>query len=161
MDRVPFAAPAIIPDGECRSDVCLGQDGKFLDVFEHDERATYAPPHNLQEAQQSVQDIGTQCNEQIQVSRTTASGFRLSYAAPSQDSWLDGSGRERTVSQAEGGEQGDHLMPLRFSIGIPGVLEDVSRSLESREHVCAFLDDVHVLFHPDRVVTLHGVLMEV
>ena len=39
---------------------------------------------------------------------------RLSYAQPSQYSWYDEDGVRRTVTQAEGGEQGDPLMPLLF-----------------------------------------------
>ena len=45
---------------------------------------------------------------------------RLSYAQPSEYSWYDDLGRRRTVRQAEGGEQGDPMMPLLFSIGIRG-----------------------------------------
>ena len=37
---------------------------------------------------------------------------RLSYAQPSCYGWHDQEGRRRTVTQAEGGEQGDPLMPL-------------------------------------------------
>ena len=47
---------------------------------------------------------------------------RLSYGQPSQYTWQDESGQDRTVVQAEGGEQGDPLMPLLFSIGIQGAL---------------------------------------
>ena len=43
---------------------------------------------------------------------------RLSYAQPSTYGWFDEDGKRRAVSQAEGGEQGDWLMPLLFSIGI-------------------------------------------
>ena len=53
----------------------------------------------------------------------------LSYAEPSKYDWHDDEGRRRTVTQAEGGEQGDTLMPLLFSIGIQSALEEVSQSL--------------------------------
>ena len=44
---------------------------------------------------------------------------RLSYVQPSRYNWVDEEGHRRTVTQAEGGEQGDLLlMPLLFSIGI-------------------------------------------
>ena len=50
---------------------------------------------------------------------------RLSYAQPSTYAWYDDEGERRIVTQAEGGEQGDPLMPLLFAIGIQGVLEEV------------------------------------
>ena len=45
-------------------------------------------------------------------------------------------GVRRTVTQAEGGEQGDPLMPFLFSIGIQGVLEEVATQLEDGEQLC-------------------------
>ena len=57
---------------------------------------------------------------------------RLSYAPPSSYGWFDEEGRRRIVTQAEGGEQGDPLTPLLFSIGIQSALE-VARSLERGE----------------------------
>ena len=68
---------------------------------------------------------------------------RLSYGHPSTCSWWDQNGDRRAVSQAEGGEQGDPLMPLLFSIGIQGALEEVAGTLEagatlrfSGRHLC-------------------------
>ena len=60
---------------------------------------------------------------------------RLSYAQTSQYSWYDEDGVRRTVTQAEGGEQGDPLMPLLFSIGSQGVLEEVATHLEDGEQL--------------------------
>ena len=62
------------------------------------------------------------------------------------------------VTQAEGGEQGDQLMPLLFSIGIKGALEEVAASLLPGEQLCAFLDDVHLLCEPSRVRFLYDLL---
>ena len=62
------------------------------------------------------------------------------------------------VTQAEGGEQGDPLMPLLFSIGIQGALEQVARSLGPGEHLCAFLDDIYMVCEPDRVRPLYDLL---
>ena len=45
-------------------------------------------------------------------------------------------------TQAEGGEQGDPLMPFLFANGIHGALEEVASSMEHGEQFCAFLDDV-------------------
>ena len=66
---------------------------------------------------------------------------------------------QRTITQAEGGEQGDPLMPL-FSVGIQGVPEDVATHLVEGEQLCAFLDDVYLLSGPARVEPLHKVLEE-
>ena len=60
--------------------------------------------------------------------------------------------------QAEGGEQGDPLMPLLFSIGIQGALEVVAAVLLPGEQLCAFLDDVYLLCDPSRVKALHELL---
>ena len=68
-------------------------------------------------------------------------------------------GEQRTITQAEGGEQGDPLMPL-FSVGIQGVTEDVATPLVEGEQLCAFLDDVYLLCGPARVEPLHKVLVE-
>ena len=85
---------------------------------------------------------------------------RLRYAKPSQYSWWDDEGRRRVVFQAEGGEQGDPLMPLLFAIGIQGALEEVAVSLEPGEQLCAFLDDVYALCRPERVKAIHDKLAD-
>ena len=85
---------------------------------------------------------------------------RLSCGTPSRYSWVDAGGRQRFVTQAEGGEQGDPLMPLLFSIGIHGALEEVASSTERGEQLCAFLDDIYVLCAPHRVVPLVKQLSE-
>ena len=83
---------------------------------------------------------------------------RLSYARPSSYAWFDAHGEQHNVHQAEGGEQGDPLMLLLFSIGIQSALEVVAGQLLHGESVCAFLDDVHILCQPGRVHVLHSVL---
>ena len=40
------------------------------------------------------------------------------------------------MTQAEGGEQGDPLMPLLFSIGIQGALEEVADAMRPDEQIC-------------------------
>ena len=69
----------------------------------------------------------------------------LSCANPSLNNWWDDAGRKRTIVQVEGCELGDPLVPLLFSIGIQGALEEVAATLEHGEQICAFLDDVYVL----------------
>ena len=58
----------------------------------------------------------------------------LSCATPSKCSWYGDDRQKHTVTQVEGGEQGDPLMPLLFSIGNQGALEEVSCS--SMENGC-------------------------
>ena len=60
------------------------------------------------------------------------------------------------MTRAEGGEQGDPLVPLLFSIGIQGVLEEVATHLEDGEQLCAFLDDVYLLCESARVEGSRG-----
>ena len=89
--------------------------------------------------------------------RTILPFVRLSYASSSY-SWWDENGEVHTVNQAEGGEQGHPLMPLLFSIGIQGALEEVAGTLEAGEQFCVFLDDVCVLCQPHRVMMIYDEL---
>ena len=52
------------------------------------------------------------------------------------------------ITQAEGGEQGDPLMPALFSLGQKGALEAVQTNLEEGEGLYAFLDDVYAVSSP-------------
>ena len=54
---------------------------------------------------------------------------RLSYGQPSEYAWTDNTGAQRPIIQAEGGEQGDPLMPLLFSLGIHDALAQVHSQL--------------------------------
>ena len=49
------------------------------------------------------------------------------------------------VTQGEGGEQGDALMPALFSLGLNLALRDARASLQEGETAFAFLDDVYLL----------------
>ena len=86
---------------------------------------------------------------------------KMSYGAPSAYSWFDDEGTRHEVTQAEGGEQGDPLLPLLFSIGIQGALEEVALALTPEEQICAFLDDVYIICQPERVRSLFDLLWEV
>ena len=50
-------------------------------------------------------------------------------------------------------------MPLLFSIGMQGALEEVADTLETGEQLCSFLDDISVLCHPHRVMTIYDELV--
>ena len=66
----------------------------------------------------------------------------LFYGTRSHYLWEDSLGRVHTITQGEGGEQGDAMMPLLFSLGQHAALERVQRSLQKGEVLFAFLDDV-------------------
>ena len=71
---------------------------------------------------------------------------RMSYAQPSQYSWVDEEGRHRIINQAEGGEQGDPLMPLLFSIGIQQALEEVAAAMVCQGNNSALSSTIFTCF---------------
>ena len=85
---------------------------------------------------------------------------RQFYAAPSSYTWYDGSGTAHEVRQAEGGEQGDPLMPALFSLAIQPALHRVQGLLRDGEAIFAFLDDVYIVALPERVQQLHDAIAE-
>ena len=62
------------------------------------------------------------------------------------------------IGQHEGGEQGDPLMPLLFSLAIHNALAEVKEQLLDGEFLFAFLDDVYVMAKPDRIRTIYDLL---
>ena len=83
---------------------------------------------------------------------------RQFYATPSSHAWVDASGTSQTVSQGEGGEQGDSLMPGLYLLAAHAALQEVQAGLRDGEAVFAFLDDVYVVVLPDRVTELYAAL---
>ena len=75
----------------------------------------------------------------------------MSYGQPSRYAWADEDDTRSWINQAEGGEQGDPLMPLLFSLGITGALATVQEQLGEGEFLFAFLDDVYAVCAPERV----------
>ena len=63
---------------------------------------------------------------------------RMFYGSPSSYLWEDASGVTHTIPQSEGGEQGDPLMPLLFSLGQPSALEAIQEDLNEGEFLFAF-----------------------
>ena len=96
--------------------------------------------------------------EKMPKARVILPFVRLSNVTPSNYSWWDAKGERHTVTQAEGGEQGDPLMTLLYSIDIQAALEEVATTLEPRDQLCAFLDDVYALCQPSRVKDIHDAL---
>ena len=73
---------------------------------------------------------------------------RLLYGAPSSIEWTDDEGVSHLVSQGEGGEQGDPLMPALFALALAPALRSFQKKLLPGEHVRAFLDDIYVTTSP-------------
>ena len=80
------------------------------------------------------------------------------YGAPSQYIWHSATGEAHIISQAEGGEQGDPLMPALFSLGQRAALRTMQQHLLPNESLLAFLDDVYVVVPPNRVRPVYDTL---
>ena len=85
---------------------------------------------------------------------------RRFYGSPSTYIWEDELGVSQDIAQGEGGEQGDPLMPLLFSLGQHRAQEAIAARLEEGERLFAYLDDVHVVCNPDRVSEVHAILAQ-
>ena len=83
---------------------------------------------------------------------------RMFYGTHSEYLWEDATGTVHTIPQGEGGEQGDALMPLLFSVGLHSSPEAVGVQLRDGEHLFAFLDDIYTATLPDRVDAVHACL---
>ena len=84
---------------------------------------------------------------------------RCFYGSPSTYLWEDELGNTQEIPQGEGGEQGDPLMPMLFSLAEHPALEAIQRRLIDGEKLLAYLDDVTVICSPERVravVTIIG-----
>eukprot|EP00973_Karenia_brevis_P091361 12407097-Karenia_brevis.AAC.1 len=80
--------------------------------------------------------------------------LRMFYGHTSQYLWYDDAGDVHIVQQAEGGEQGDPLMPALFALGQHPALAEVAGQLQAGEHLFAYLDDVYLVCSPQRVKVL-------
>ena len=83
---------------------------------------------------------------------------RMFYGRQSQFVWHDTDGHAHVIAQAEGGEQGDPLMPALFALGQRPALREVQRHLAPNEHLMAFLDDIYVAVPPQRVRPVYDLL---
>ena len=64
---------------------------------------------------------------------------------PTSYVWEDGDGVKHLIHQAEGGEQGDPLMPLVFCLTVHDALANVQMQLREGGYIFALLDDVYVV----------------
>ena len=76
---------------------------------------------------------------------------RLFYAEHSTYLWYDAAGVAHDIAQAEGGEQGDPLMPALYALGQRPALVAAAATLLPGETVFAYLDDVYAVCQPERV----------
>ena len=82
------------------------------------------------------------------------------YGRPSCYLWEDELGEIHDIQQGEGGEQGDALMPMLFSLGLREALVAVARQPTADEELFAFLDDIYVICSPERVGDIHFLLQQ-
>ena len=85
---------------------------------------------------------------------------RTTYAHPTSYRWQDAVGVTHQIHEAEGGEQGDPLVPLLFSLAIHDALVAVQAELREGQVLFAFLDDVYVVTGPNRTREVFDLLAE-
>ena len=80
------------------------------------------------------------------------------YGNPSSYLWEDDVGDIHEICQLEGGEQGDPMMPMLYSLGQHRALLSVQAQLQAHERLLAFLDDIYVVTDPERTLEVHDIL---
>ena len=82
------------------------------------------------------------------------------YSQPSTYHWQNKDGTRRVITQCDGGEQGDPLMPLLFCLAVHDALAEVKEQLQDGEVIFAFLDDVYALCAPERARKIYDLFEE-
>jgi hypothetical protein len=95
---------------------------------------------------------------QTPVARDALPFVRLAYAYDSEYTWEDEEGEFSKITQAEGGEQGDPLMPLLFCLGTHDALDHINSQLLPGEAIFAYLDDAHTVCKPERTVAVYELI---
>ena len=85
---------------------------------------------------------------------------RMWYGTDSAYQWVDEHGTVHTITQSEGGEQGDPFMPALFSLAQHPALVQLQSTLREGEAIFAYLDDLYILASPPRIRTLYDALAE-
>ena len=83
---------------------------------------------------------------------------RCFYGSPSTYLWEDEMGVAQEIPQGE--EQGDPLMPMLFSLGQHAALEAIKRRSRDHEKLFAFLHDLTVVCHPDKVRDVMNIISQ-
>ena len=86
--------------------------------------------------------------------------IREFYGRPSSYLWEDDRGVTHDIPQGEGGEQGDPLMQLLFSLGLHTSLKAISDRLLITEKIFAFLDDIYLVCPPNRVAAVYEIVRQ-
>ena len=97
---------------------------------------------------------------QLPVGNTALPFVRLFYGRQSRYLWEFEDGEIHHIPQGEGGEQGDAMMPLLFSLGQHRALQAVAEQLQEGEHLFAYLDDTIFVSSPLRVGPVYAALQE-
>ena len=85
---------------------------------------------------------------------------RMFYGTPSEYLWEDDHGEVHKIPQGEGGEQGDPMMPLLYSLGQHRALEAINREMRADQHLMAFLDDIFLVTMPQDVGAAYAIVQE-
>ena len=85
---------------------------------------------------------------------------RVFHGSPSEYLWEDDFGETHSILEGEGGEQGDAMMPLLFSVGQHEALQVAHWGMPDGEHLMAFLDDVYMASDPDRVGPVYATVQD-
>ena len=84
---------------------------------------------------------------------------RSFYGRTSQYLCTDDGGTTHDIWQAEGGEQGDPLMPMLYALGQHPALVELQSLLQDDEKIYAFLDDIYITCQPQRVRHIFDLLV--
>ena len=86
--------------------------------------------------------------------------LRLWYEDISTIVWTDETGTMHDIPQAEGGEQGDALMPALFCMALRPALVEIQAGLPAGDLVTAYLDDIYVVTKPERARWVYDIVQE-
>ena len=73
------------------------------------------------------------------------------YGSASKFVWVDDNGEAHIITQGDGGEQGDALMPALFCLALHPALEHLREVLPENATVVAYLDDLYVFCEKSEV----------
>ena len=84
----------------------------------------------------------------------------LAYGSQSVYWWRDDSHVLHEIAQGEGGEQGDALIPMLFSLGLDQSLRIAQSRLQENETLLAYLDDLYILTTPERAYDAYNIVTQ-
>jgi len=86
--------------------------------------------------------------------------LKLWYEEASTFLRADANGAIHDIRQAEGGEQGDALMPALFSMALRPALAEIQARLPAGDLVTAYLDDIYIVTRPERARHVYDIVQE-